>query len=172
MARERRVALRAQPTGALPLDDGAVELRHARRRRAGPRRKRNTCSCVRPHASTRSSERANIASVSVGKPAMISAPKATSGRSRRTESQNAIASWRVCRRFMRLRMKIVAGLQRQMQMRHQPRLVGQRVEQIAVGLDRVNRGQPQPRQLRNRLEQVLDQRAQPRSCRQIRAVTG
>ena len=64
----------------------------------------NTCSCVSPHSSTRSSERANIASVSVGKPAMMSAPNTTSGRSRRTCSQNAIASARECRRFMRLRI--------------------------------------------------------------------
>ena len=53
----------------------------------------NTCSCVSPHSSTRSSERANIASVSVGKPAMMSAPNTTSGRSRRTcvAERNGIA---------------------------------------------------------------------------------
>ena len=38
---------------------------------------------------------------------------------------------------------VVAGLQRQMQMRHQPRLGGDGVEQIVVGLDRIDRGQPQ-----------------------------
>ena len=42
---------------------------------------------------------------------------------------------------------VVAGLQRQMQMRHQPGVVGQRVEQIGVGLDRIDRGQPQPLKL-------------------------
>ena len=31
--------------------------------------------------------------------------------------------------------EIVAGLQRQVQMRHQPRLVGERVDQVTVGFD-------------------------------------
>ena len=57
---------------------------------------------------------------------------------------------------------VVAGLQRQMQMRHQPRLVGERIEQIGVGLDRVDRRQPQPRELRHLAQHALDQRAQPR----------
>ena len=43
--------------------------------------------------------------------------------------------------------EIVAGLQRQMQMRHQPRVVGERVEQVTVGLDRIDRGEPQPLEL-------------------------
>ena len=37
--------------------------------------------------------------------------------------------------------EIVAGLQRQMQMRHQPRVGRQRIEQIAVGLDGIDRRQ-------------------------------
>ena len=68
--------------------------------------------------------------------------------------------------------QVVAGLQRQMQMRHQPRLVGERVEQIAVGLDRIDRGQPQPLKLRHVLEDLLHQRAEPRRARQVRAVAG
>ena len=35
--------------------------------------------------------------------------------------------------------QVVAGLQRQMQVRHQPFLAGDRVEQVAVGLDRIDR---------------------------------
>ena len=43
----------------------------------------NTCRNVSPQSRTRSMDRANISSVSVGKPAMISAPNTMSGRSRR-----------------------------------------------------------------------------------------
>ncbi len=60
-----------------------------------------------------------------------------------------------------LENEIVAGLQRQMQMRHQPRLVGQRVEQIVVGFDRVDRREPQSRKLRHFAQDTLDQRTEP-----------
>ena len=45
-----------------------------------------------------------MASVSVGKPAIRSAPNTMSGRSRRASSQKRTASARACRRFMRLRI--------------------------------------------------------------------
>ncbi len=38
-----------------------------------------------------------------------------------------------------LENEVVAGLQRQMQMRHQPFVIGDDIEQIAVGLDRIDR---------------------------------
>ena len=41
--------------------------------------------------------------------------------------------------FHPLQNHVVAGLQRQMQMRHQPRIVSDDVEQVAIGLDRVDR---------------------------------
>ena len=63
--------------------------------------------------------------------------------------------------------EIVAGLQRQMQMRHQPRVVGEGVEQVAVGLDRIDRREPQPLELRHVLEDLLHQRAEPRRARQF-----
>ena len=71
-----------------------------------------------------------------------------------------------------LQDQVVAGLQRQMQMRHQPRLAGDGIEQIGVGLDRVDRGEAQPRQLRHVPQDLLDQRAERRRARQIRAVAG
>ena len=61
-----------------------------------------------------------------------------------------------------LQDQIVAGLQRQMQMRHQPRLAGKRVEQIGIGLDRVDRRQPQARKLRHVAQNALHQRAEAR----------
>ena len=63
-----------------------------------------------------------------------------------------------------LENQIVAGLQRQVQMRHQPRLVGDRVEEIGIGFDRVDRRQPQTRQIRHVPEDALDQDAEPRSA--------
>ena len=112
-----------------------------------------TCSCVSPHSSTRSSERANIASVSVGKPAMMSAPNTTSGRSRRTCSQNAIASRARMPPLHALEDEIVAGLQRQMQMRHQPRLV--------APAHRADRRRPPP----NRSRTAAAARVRARPCR-------
>ena len=149
MAAQRSLALLAQPPGAV-LD---------RRRRATcgmraagvPGRGENgkTWSCVSPHSSTRSSERSNIASVSVGKPAMMSPPNATSGRSRRTSVAEGDGVGARVAALHALEDHVVAGLQRQMQMRHQPRVVGERIEQIGVGLDRVDRGQPQALELRH-----------------------
>ena len=46
---------------------------------------------------------------------------------------------------------VITGLQRQMQMRHQPLIRSKRVEQIRVGLDRVEGRQPKPLQLRHML---------------------
>ena len=68
--------------------------------------------------------------------------------------------------------EIVAGLQRQMQMRHQSAVLRQRIEQVAVGLDGIDRRQPQPLQLRHVLEDLLDQRAEFWRARQIGAIAG
>ena len=65
---------------------------------------------------------------------------------------------------------VVAGLQRQMQMRHQPLVVGDGVEQIAIGLDRIDRGNPQPLQLRHMPQDLLCQLPELRRARQIGAV--
>ena len=92
---------------------------------------------------------------------MMSAPNTTSGRSRRTCSQNAIASARECRRFMRLRIRSSPACKRQMQMRHQPRL--------ARRARRAGRRRPRPNRSRTaaaapvparRLQDALDQRAE------------
>ena len=68
--------------------------------------------------------------------------------------------------------EIVARLQRQMQVRHQPRVIGEGIEQVAVGLDRIDRREPQPRELRHMLEDLLHQRAEPGRARQVRAIAG
>ena len=80
---------------------------------------------------------------------MMSAPSAMSGRSRRTCAQNSMD---ICARMPPLhplQNQVVAGLQRQMQMRHQAFIVADDVEQIAIGFDRVDRRNPQTLQFRH-----------------------
>ena len=103
---------------------------------------------------------------------MMSAPNTMSGRSRRTCS---VERDRVGARMAALHAledQVVAVLQREMQMRHQPRLVGDRVEQVGVGLDRVDRRDAQPLELRHVLEDLPHQLAEPRRAGQARAVAG
>ena len=47
---------------------------------------------------------------------------------------------------------VVAGLQREMQMRHQPLLLAERAHQLVVGLDGIDRGEAQARQLAHMLQ--------------------
>ena len=70
---------------------------------------------------------------------MMSAPSAISGRSRRTCAQNSIASALRMPPLHPLQDQIVAGLQRQMQMRHQALVAGDHIEQIAIDLDLIDR---------------------------------
>ncbi len=124
-----------------------------------------TCRCVRPHSSTILSEFSNISSVSVGKPAMMSAPKTMSGRSCprfRAEADGVVAQMPA---LHALQNHVVAGLKRQMQMRHQPALGRDRFHQIGIGLDGIDGGQPQPLQVRHLAQDRLDQLAELRRCR-------
>ncbi len=119
---------------------------------------------------TKSSVSSNSASVSVGKPAIRSAPMAMPGRSARARAITASASAREMPPRHPLQDQVAAGLQRQMQMRHQPRLLGDQPPQIVVDRRRIDRGQPQPRQFRHQRQQPPDHLAQPRRARQVRAV--
>ena len=56
---------------------------------------------------------------------------------------------------------VVAGLQRQMEMRHQPRLAGDQLEQGIVDLDAVERRQAQALKARLGGEQALAQLSEP-----------
>ena len=71
-----------------------------------------------------------------------------------------------------LQDEIVAGLQREMQVRHQPRVGRERVEQVGIGLHRIDRGEPQPLELRHVFQDLLHQRAEPGRARKILAVAG
>ena len=64
-----------------------------------------TCNHVRLPSRTSAKEFSKCASVSVGNPAIISAPKVISGRRRNASSVNLMASSRKCRRFMRFKIR-------------------------------------------------------------------
>ena len=101
---------------------------------------------------------------------MISAPSVMSGRSRRTWAQNSIASCARMPALHPLQNHVVAGLQRQMQMRHQPLVIGDDVEQIAIGLDGIDRRNPQPLQFRHVPQNLFCQLPEFRRARQVGAV--
>ncbi len=67
---------------------------------------------------------------------------------------------------------VVAGLRREMEMRHQPRLLGDGAHQLGIGLDGIDGGEPEPRHFRHQLQQLAHQRAQRRCARQVGAVGG
>ena len=163
MSAQRRIALFAQDAGAL-LDDVACELRHARGRRAGPRRKRKDMQLRQP-AFVDEIERAREHIVALGREAGddVGAEGDVGPQPAHPVAERDGVSARMPP-LHALEDEIVAGLQRQMQMRHQPRLVGQGIEQIAIGLDRIDRRQPQTRELWDVLEDALDQRAQPHAA--------
>ncbi len=99
-----RLAGGAQP-GRARLAHVARHLRHLRRRRAGARRiGEDVQEGEAAILDQRAGEFRNIASSSVGKPAMRSAPNTTSGRSARTSAANFTASARRWRRFIRFRI--------------------------------------------------------------------
>ena len=56
--------------------------------------------------------------------------------------------------------QVVAGLQREVEMRHQPVLAGNRLPESRVGLDGIDGGQAQAREIRHVAEDRLDQPSQ------------
>src|ERR1700689_1594649 len=59
-----------------------------------------------------------------------------------------------------------------MQMRHEPRLLGYRVEQVVIRLDTIDRGQPQPGEIWRCAQYRFHQPAEPRSAVDVAAVGG
>ena len=68
--------------------------------------------------------------------------------------------------------KIVTMLQRQMQMRHEPRLGRDGLHQVLIHFDRVNRADPEPRQIGHQFQDPHHQIAKFGLSRQIRAPRG
>ena len=128
--RRRRLAAR-QPRAPPPAARSRAarsrtiaHRRHPRRRRARPRAVRERHAGSEAAFRDDVEARRNISSLSVGNPAIRSAPIAMSGRKRAARAADAIASARRVPPLHPLEDQIVAGLQRQVQMRHQPRLLG------------------------------------------------
>ena len=72
--------------------------------------------------------------------------------------------------FHALEDEIIARLQRQMQMRHQARLIGERVDEIVIGLNAVERRKPQALQRRHMFQHLPDHRAEARLAGQVAAI--
>ena len=71
-----------------------------------------------------------------------------------------------------LQDQVAARLQRQVQMRHQPRLLAQQPPEVVIDRRGIQRRQPQPLQLGHQGEQPPHQLAQSRRPRQVGAVRG
>ena len=164
MAAQRRLALLAQPARAI-LDDIARDLRHPRRRRAGPRRERKHVK-LRQAALVDQVERAREHVFGLGRKARndVAAERHVGPQPPHLLAERNGVGARMPA-LHALEDQVVAGLQRQMQMRHQPRLIGERVEQVGVGLDRIDRGQSQPLEFRHVARIVLHQRPSPSARR-------
>ena len=85
-----------------------------------------------------------IVVVSVGKPAMISAPNAASGREHGPVDDRSISARRAA--FHAFQDQVVARLHADMEMRHQTRFIRDQAEQV-VDFRRIDRAEPQPRQI-------------------------
>ena len=93
---------------------------------------------------------------------MMSAPNTRSGRNARTLFAERDGVGAQMPPLHALEHEIVARLQRQMQMRHQPAFGRKRIDQIVVGFDRIDGGQSQPLELRHMFQDLLHQRAELR----------
>ena len=105
--------------------------------------------------------RAAISSFRSGKPAIRSAPIVASGRALLIRSTSAHRVGAAVAALHALEDHVVAGLQRQMEMRHQPRLAGDQLEQGVVDLDAVERRQAQALKPGIGGEQALAKLAEP-----------
>ena len=66
--------------------------------------------------------------------------------------------------------EIIARLQREMQMRHQPGVIGKRIEKIGVDFDCINRREAQPCEFRHVFQNLLHQRPKLGRARKIGAI--
>ena len=163
----RRIAGGAQPRRALP-PQRARHLRHARRRRARARRigkdmQKGEAALLDQRAASSS----NIASLSVGKPAIRSAPNTMSGRAARSRGAEPIASARLCRRFIRFRIRSSPACSDRCRCGISRGSLPISRHELVVDLDRIERGEPQPRQLRHLRQQPPHHLAERSAARQV-----
>ena len=142
---ERRLAGRAQPGRALLAARPSPPAASARPacRAAANRGRRAGRSAPPPRPGPAC--RPNIASSSVGKPAIRSAPNTRSGPQPPQPLGDSDHVGPQVPPLHPLEHQVVAGLHGEVQMRHQPRLLGHQPLKLGVDLGRVDRGEPQPR---------------------------
>src|SRR5579863_480471 len=143
MARPGLVRGAAQPRRAFTADV-AWDLRHALGRRSRPRRERKDMGPRQP-AFFDEAQRALEHRFRLGRKADDEIRR--KGRFRTAQADILAEADRVPSRmpaFHALQDHVVARLQRQMEMRHQPLLLGDGSNEIGVDLDRVDRGEAEP----------------------------
>src|SRR5215472_13982553 len=171
MTAQCRLAFFAQPPGAV-LDHLAPDLRHGRGGRAGPRREREDVEMREP-ACIDEIERARKHVLGLGREPGDDVAAEDDVRPQSTHrfaEGDGIGAQMPA--LHALQDEIVARLQREMQMRHQPRVAGERIEEVADGLDRVDRRESQPRELRHVFQNLLHQCAELGRAREIPAIAG
>ncbi len=171
VAGERRVAGGAQPGGAV-LHDAGGDLRHARRRRPRPRAVRKN---VQEGEVRGFDERDGVLERCVGLGGEAGDEVGAEGSVGPRAAHSLDQRQRIGRRvaaFHALQDEVVAGLQRQVQVRAEPRLASQPGQQGRVDLGGVDRGEPQARQLGDFVEDAAHQFAQLRRAGQVRAPAG
>ena len=171
MPAQRRLAFCAQPARAI-LDDVGCKLGHARGRRPRPRRERKHMQMRQP-AFLDQIERAGEHVLGFGREAGddVAAEHHVGPQAAHLLAEGDGIGAQVPA-LHPLQDEIVARLQRQVQMRHQPFVARKRIEQGGIGFDRIDRREPQPLELRHVFEDLLDQRAKLRRARKIGAVAG
>ena len=131
---QRRLATRAQPGRALLAQRRRPPAASARPACRAGARTGKTCRKVSPASSTRSSVPPNIASSSVGKPAIRSAPKHEVGAQRRRRRGEPDDVGPPMPPLHALEHQVVAGLHGEVEMRHQPRLLGHQVAHSSASI--------------------------------------
>ena len=161
MSPQRRLAFSTEPPGAV-LDHVVGDLRHPGRRCAGPRRERKNVKLRQP-ARIDQIERAFKHRLGLGRDTRddVAAERDVGAEPQHLRAERNGVGARVAA-LHPLEDHVVASLQRQMQMRHQPLVGGERVEQVGVGLDGIDRGQSQPLELRHLAKKSFHQQAEAR----------
>ena len=130
---------------------------------SGRGEKGKMCAATMSQSSSNFSVFSAISSVSVGNPAMRSAPIVASARAALIRSTVRTASRTAMPPLHPLQDHVVAGLERQVEMRHQPRLAGDQLEQSVIDLDAVERRQAQALEPRLGSKQPLAKQTRPPS---------
>ncbi len=170
-ARQRGGAGFAQARRAL-VDDVAGNLRHARRRRARPGAVGEDVQVVeRGFLDQR--QRVGEHGPALGRESRdeVGAERDARPQAARAAARGERVGAAVPARHA-LQHEVVAGLDREMEMRHEARLLAHQTPEIVVDLHRIERGEAQPLERRHQYQQPAHELPQARPPRQIGAEAG